>query len=403
MTSKDFEDMDMDRYLNDPEYRREMARRKKVPGGSDMHAGSVSGKGKSSKREEKTYSSRGSSSEIGWRHILGAFGGLIIAGFIGGLLFFFYLNQGLPSIEELENPQTDIASFVVSRDGQVLDKYFTENRTYIDIRISRQMSLTLWWQPKTTGSTRTGALTCTARWPSPTTCIRGNPQGGSTISQQLARNLYRSIGREVSVTRKLREIITAIQIEQNYTKQEIIEMYLNTVEFSNSAFGIETAAHTHFNKPASDLTVPKRPPLSAVFRPYPLSIHAPARNDPCTEEMSSLSQMMRHGFITSEEFAQYRATPLELDYNPPFRAGRESRYFGQYVRQQIQGWATDNGYDLYRDGLVIHTTIDSRMQRYAEEALKSQLERHQLSFEQEWTTPGSNRYMDRLWAQYPDS
>ncbi len=403
MTSEDFENMDMDRYLNDPEYRREMAQRRKNPSGtgSQQASAAASGKGKTGAGKKKTYSSRDKIQDIGWRHIFGVFGGIIIVCFIAGLLFFFYLSQGLPSIEELENPQTDIASFVVSRDGQVLDKYFTENRTYIryqdispnvidalvateDHRFYNHWGIDMF---------RTLAI--------PYHLIRGNPQGGSTISQQLARNLYRSIGREVSVTRKLREIITAIQIEQNYTKQEIIEMYLNTVEFSNSSFGIETAAHTHFNKPASDLTVPEAATLIG-------SLQAVSALNPRTRPERSLqrrnlvmAQMTRHNFISPEEFAQYRATPLELDYNPPFRAGRESRYFGQYVRQQIQGWAEENGYDLYRDGLIIHTTIDSRMQRYAEEALKAQLVQHQRSFEQEWTTSGSNDYMDRLWAQHP--
>ncbi len=393
--------MDMDRYLNDPEYRREMAKRQKKQAAlpKDKHSdegGKVSGKGKS-----PIYSSHGSSSDIGWRHILGVFGGFMLICFTFGLIFFFYLAQGLPSIEELENPQTDIASFVVSRDGQVLDKYFTENRTYIryqdispnvvdalvateDHRFYNHWGIDMY---------RTLAI--------PYHLMRGNPQGGSTISQQLARNLYRSIGREVSLTRKLREIITAIQIEQNYTKPEIIEMYLNTVEFSNSSFGIESASHTHFNKPASDLTVPESATLIG-------SLQAVSALNPRTRPERSvqrrnvvLSQMARHGFITADEFAQYRSTPIELDYNPPFRTGRESRYFGQFVRQQIQGWANQNGYDLYRDGLVIHTTIDSRMQRYAEEALKAQLEEHQQSFEEEWTTPGSDENMDKFWTQYP--
>ena len=402
MKSKDFEDknIDMDRYLNDPEYRREIARKRRESAMGSRDDAKHTGK-KSSKRKRTMYSSRDSHTGIGWRHIFAGFGGVVIAGFIVGLFAFFYLAQGLPSIEELENPQTDIASFVVSRDGQVLDKYFTENRTYIRYQdISQNVIDALiatedhrFYSHWGVDMYRTLAI--------PYHLLRGNPQGGSTISQQLARNLYRSIGREVSVTRKLREIITAIQIEQNYTKQEIIEMYLNTVEFSNSAFGIETAAHTHFNKPASDLTVPEAATLIGSLQAVS-ALNPRTRPERSTQRRNVvMSQMRRHGFITPDEFAQYRATPLELDYNPPFRAGRESRYFGQYVRQQIQGWANENGYDLYRDGLVIHTTIDSRMQRYAEEALKAQLERHQRSFEQEWTSPDSDQYMDRLWAQYP--
>ncbi len=422
MSNKDFGPIDMDRYLNDPVYRREMAEKRKQQGENTSGSGAEkddkpSGRRVSSRRFGKSGASEasatssgkkpgngkrsGSGSGIGWRHIMGVFGGIVIGGLVLGFFGFLYLAQGLPSIEELENPQTDMASFVVSSDGQVLDKYFTENRTYISYDNISQNAIDAlvatedhrFYDHWGVDLYRTLAI--------PYHMIRGNPQGGSTISQQLARNLYRSIGREVSVTRKLREIITAIQIEQNYTKQEIIEMYLNTVEFSNSAFGIESASHTHFNKPASDLTVPEAATLIG-------SLQAVSALNPRSQPERSMqrrnvvmSQMARHGFITQEEFAQYRYAPMELDYNPPFRSGRESRYFGEYVRQQIQDWANENGYDLYRDGLVIHTTIDSRMQRFAEEGLKRQLAMHQRSFEREWTSSGSDEYMDKLWDEYP--
>ena len=395
--------MDMDRYLNDPEYRREMARRRKEDAGSSRSGTSGKRSGASSLASGTWHRIRssGENTPVKWRHIFIAFGTVVAGGLLIGFFFFLYLAQGLPSIEELENPQTDEASFVMSRDGQVLDKYFTENRTYIrydeispnvidalvateDHRFYTHWGVDLF---------RTMAI--------PYHIIRGNPQGGSTISQQLARNLYRSIGREVSVTRKLREIITAIQIEQNYTKQEIIEMYLNTVEFSNSTFGIESAALTHFNKPASDLNIPEAATLVGTLQ-------AVSALNPRTRPERSLrrrnvvlSQMARHGFLTQQELNQLVSEPIVLDYNPPFRTGRESRYFGQYVRQQIQGWATENGYDLYRDGLVIHTTIDSRMQRYAENAVKEQLESHQTQFEREWTSDGSDVYMDKFWEEFP--
>ncbi len=170
----------------------------------------------------------------------------------------FYINhlfQGLPSIEELENPETAIASTVMSRDGAILDRYFIENRTYVPIdEISPNIVNALIATEDHRFFTHWG-LDIERIISLPYYWIQGQIQGGSTISQQLARNLYRKIGREVSVTRKLKEMITAIQIEQNYTKREIIEMYLNTVEFANSAFGIESAAQTHYSRPASDITV----------------------------------------------------------------------------------------------------------------------------------------------------
>ena len=412
MPDNTFDNMDMDRYFNDPEYRRQMAKKQKEkPEASKPDSGDFSGRSGGSSGNSGGSSGNGNSggssgnfngpTGMEWKHYFYVFSGIVAVGLITGFFFFLYLAQGLPSIEELENPQTDEASFVVSRDGQVLDKYFTENRVYIRYdEISRNIVDALvatedhrYYNHWGIDLYRTLAI--------PYHLLRGNPQGGSTISQQLARNLYRSIGREVSVTRKLREMITAIQIERNYTKQEIIEMYLNTVEFSNSTFGIESAAQTHFNKPAGDLAVTEAATLIGTLQ-------AVSALNPRTRPEQSmrrrnvvLSQMARHGFITQEELQHYSSQPIVLDYSPPFRAGRESRYFGEYVRQQIQRWATDNGYDLYRDGLVIHTTIDSRMQRYAEEALKTQLDDIQEQFQNEWTSSGSERFMDIFRDEYP--
>lgn len=439
--------MDMERYLNDPEYRREMAKQRKTdqgtteehpsgkepeipdpftPSGNKPHSGhsdmSQYRHGKSDgpgNHGGKTGNggnggwgfggfNRWSSDNAGpirWKHIFYAFGGVVFAGLLTGSIFFLYLSKGLPSIEELENPQTDEASFVLSRDGQVLDKYFTENRTYTSYQNISQNVINALIATEDHRFYNHWGIDMYRTLAIPYHLIRGNPQGGSTISQQLARNLYRSIGREVNVTRKLREMITAIQIEQNYTKQEIIEMYLNTVEFSNSTFGIESAAHTHFNKPASDLSVNEAATLigtlQAVFALNPRL--RPERS--LRRRNVVLAQMSRHGFISENAFRQLREEPILLDYNPPFRAGRESRYFGQFVLQQIQGWADENGYDLYRDGLLIHTTIDSRMQRYAEEALKEQLAEHQKNFELEWTSEEgieNDEYMDNFWNEYPE-
>lgn len=402
MAGKDFDDFDKERYFSDPEYRRQVARSRRQSGSgsgqgdppygsSDSGTGIPPGKGRAPKSNKRP----------GWAAALLFLGALIIAGGFAGSAFFLYLSQGLPSIEELENPQTDVASFVMSRDGHVLDKYFTENRTYIgyddisqnvidaliateDHRFHNHWGIDLY---------RTLAV--------PYHFMRGNPQGGSTISQQLARNLYRSIGREVTITRKLREMITAIQIEQNYTKQEIIEMYLNTVEFSNSAFGIETAALTHFNKPASELSIIEAATLIGTLQAVS-ALNPRSRPEQSTRRRNIvLGQMARHGFITAQELSEMRQQPIVLDYNPPFRTGRENRHFGTYVRQQIQDWAQENGYDLYRDGLVIHTTIDSRMQRHAEQALRMQLEEIQRNYEREWTSSGSSVYMDKFSEEYP--
>lgn len=342
------------------------------------------------------------SNRISWSRIFAWLGVFVLISLAGAIAFINYLMIGLPSIEELENPQTDVASFVMSRDGEILDRYFTENRTYIryedmsshiidalvaveDHRYYDHWGIDIF---------RTLAI--------PYHLIRGNPQGGSTISQQLARNLYRSIGREVTATRKFREIITAIQIEQNYTKREIIEMYLNTVEFSNSAFGIESASRVHYSKPASDLNIIEAATMIGTLRAV-YAFNPRIRHDASLRRRNVvLAQMMRHGFIDRQEFEVLREEPIVLDYNPPSRTSRQNRYFGEYVRQQVQEWTRENGYDLYRDGLVIYTTIDSRYQHYAHQSVENHLANLQVTYENAWTTQSDSLgFMDKMWEEHP--
>ncbi|MFU8812494.1 MAG: penicillin-binding protein 1A, partial [Balneolaceae bacterium] len=372
---------DKERYFNDPEYRKQIIAQRKAQKTSSSGGGSF-------------FSGRGRAIAL-WAG--GAF--VVLALAVTG--YVIYLFQALPSIEELENPETAIASVVKSRDGVTLDRYFIENRTYVPIdRISPNVVNALVATEDHRFFTHWG-IDAERLAGLPYYWIQGRFQGGSTISQQLARNLYRKIGREVSITRKLREMITAIQIEQNYTKREIIEMYLNTVEFSNSAFGIESASQTHFNKPASDLTISEAATMIGQLR----AIYA--YNPRLFEERSRarrnvvLTQMEKHGFITPEMFQAIAQEEIVLNYQPPSRSGRESRYFGEYVRQQVMPWIEENGYDLYSDGLTIYTTIDSHLQRYADRAVRERLEEFQPIFEREWTSPGGD-YMNRLWEQHPD-
>ncbi len=365
--------IDEERFLNDPAYRHEiMSKRKSAP------------------------SAPPKKNDPFWP--LMKKGGLILFGLL--LLFFIYLLLGLPSFEELENPRTDNASLVIARDGVTLDRFFTENRTMVKFdEISPDVINALvstedhrFYDHWGIDLIRTLAV--------PFHIMMGNMQGGSTISQQLARNLYRKIGKEVSIIRKLREMLTAIQLERSYTKQEIIEMYLNTVEFSNSAFGIESAARTHYNKPASKLNVNEAATMIG-------SLNAISAFNPRTRVEAStrrrnivLSRMHTQGHLTQEEYEAEIAKPITLNYQPPSTASRKVRYFGEFVRGKVQRWVEANGYDLFRDGLKIYTTVDSRMQRVAEAAVQSQLDTLQRSFQREWTTRGG-AYMDRLWRQYP--
>ncbi len=363
----------MDRYFNDREYRKQIS---------------------SNKKKKKSF--RGLLDNRIVKIGLITFGVLflIVCGYV------YYLFQGLPSIQELENPKTAIATEVRSRDGVVLDRYFVENRTYVDINNISPNAINALVATEDHRFFSHWGVDFQSLMRLPYYWLRQRFEGGSTISQQLARNLYRKIGFEVTVTRKLREMITAVQIESNYTKEEIIEMYLNTVEFSNSAFGIESAAQTHYGKPASDLTLSESAnligQLQAVYAYNPRFFPERAMS----RRNIVLSQMQKHGFISQEVFENLSQEPIALDYHPPSKAGRESRYFGEYVRLQVEDWAEENGYDLYSDGLVIYTTIDSRLQQHAEAAVQEKLVEFQDRFESEWTSYGGD-YMNRLWEKYP--
>lgn len=376
------DDNDIDRYFSDPEYRK--SKSKVAPN-----------KRKASHDGPKR--PRVSSRPIPWKYLLSGAGALLL----GIALFVWYLSLGLPSIDELENPRTDVASLIKSREGTVIDKFFYENRTTVPIEeISPNVVNALiatedhrFYSHWGVDMKRMASL--------PFYFIQGKFQGGSTIAMQLARNLYQKIGREVNVTRKLREMITAVQIERNYTKEEILEMYLNTVEFSNSSFGIEAAAYTHFGKKASELTVPEAAVLIGGLKGIYMFNPRVRPERSLNRRNTVLDLMHQHGYITEMERDAYKAEPITLDYHPPFRAGRESRYFGEYIRSQLSDWLNQNGYDLYRDGLVIYTTIDGRMQKHAETALQARVDSLQPIFQREWTSRGGS-YMDLYWKRFPD-
>jgi penicillin-binding protein 1A len=364
---------DLERYFNDAEYRKKITRERNM--------------------------AKNENASLGKKIWLLTLSTVLLLAVIGSV-YIFYLFQGLPSIQELENPRTAIASEVRSRDGVVLDRYFIENRTYVSVDNISPNAINALVATEDHRFFDHWGIDSQSLMRLPYYWIRQRFHGASTISQQLARNLYRKIGFDVSVTRKLREMITAVQIENNYTKREIIEMYLNTVEFSNSAFGIESASRTHYSKPAQDLTVTEAATLigqlRAVYAYNPRLFPERAQ----LRRNVVLGQMALRGFISDEVFQNLREEEIILDYSPPSRSGRESRYFGEYIRQQVQSWVEENGYDLFSDGLVIYTTIDSRLQHHADRAVKEQLEGFQRIFEREWTSAGGS-YMDRLWAEYP--
>ena len=201
----------------------------------------------------------------------------------------------------------------------------------------------------------------------------GDRQGGSTLTQQLARNLYpEEIGRAPTLTRKIKEAITALKIEATYTKQEILETYLNTVPFLYNAYGIEMAARTYFDTSAGALDVLQSATLIGMLKgnAYYNPVLNPERALP--RRNTVLAQMVKRGALDAAKFEALKKKPLRLDFERQVEPPGSAAHFAQQLRKWAIAWADRNDYDLYGDALVIRTTIDSRLQALANQAVARQ-------------------------------
>jgi len=215
--------------------------------------------------------------------------------------------------------------------------------------------------------------------------LAGDPQGGSTITQQLARNAFpEEIGRARTATRKLKEMITAIRLERRYAKREILEAYLNTVSFHYNAYGIEMAARTYFDKPAARLTVAEGATLIGLLkgtRVYNPVLHPQRALD---RRNIVLAQMLKHGKLDATEAERLKARPLRLDFERQDLGQGPAPHFAEVVKRWLLAWSEPLGYDLYADGLVVHSAIDPRLQRIANQAVSRQLDALQAVADVEW-------------------
>jgi penicillin-binding protein 1A len=231
----------------------------------------------------------------------------------------------------------------------------------------------------------------------------GDPEGGSTLTQQLARNLYpEEVGRKRTITRKIKETITAIKIEYAYTKKEILETYLNTIPFLYNAFGIEMAARTYFDKPAQKLTVIESATLIAMLKGT--SYYNPVLNPERALRRRNvvLSQMVKRGVLSQADFDGLKARPIRLDFERQPESIGPAPHLAVYIRKWLIDWADRNDRNIYSDGLILHTTIDSRLQAVANRAVNRQMEALQAVADVEWGTSSerllssdANAYVDQ--------
>jgi penicillin-binding protein 1A len=311
---------------------------------------------------------------------------LLGAGFIW---FTVRLFDGLPSLEELENPRPPFATRVYSADGELIDKFYEENRSRITsldsvprafiqaLLATEDKNFYRHWGVDMRAVVRVVLVNLSR--------LSLSGPGGSTITQQLARKLY--LSNEVSITRKLREWITAVQIERRYTKDEILVMYLNVAPFGRGAYGLQAAAQEFFGKTPQQLSVSECAFLVG-------SLKNPTRYDPrrhydraIARRNTVLWRMEQEDFLSDAEVADARADSLVTVAR--VRSAGIAPHFIEYVRQQLREKAEKYGFNLYRDGLIVYTTLDSRMQEHANRAVQEHLAGFQRTFTAlwNWETP----------------
>ncbi|PSL02986.1 penicillin-binding protein 1A [Cecembia rubra] len=331
------------------------------------------------------------------------------AGIVGFILFvwtvsvnFLGLFGELPDFKALENPRTEVASELYSADGVLLGSYFRENRSPVtynelspnlvnaliateDVRFEKHSGIDL----QSMGRVFFKSL-----------ILRQGAGGGSTLSQQTAKNLFktRNLESQGVLSRvpglrmliiKTKEWIVATKLEKSYTKDEILTLYLNTSEFGSNAYGIKTAAKTFFNKNPNELNVQESAVLVGLFKAP--TYYSPVFNpdNSLRRRNTVLAQMEKYGYLNRSERDSLMAMPIELDYRVENQNQGLATYFREVLKAELLKWTKEylkpdgTPYDLFGDGLKIYTTIDSRMQRYAEEAMDEHMRELQKKFENE--------------------
>lgn len=306
-----------------------------------------------------------------------------------------WLFGTMPSIDMVSNPDLDIASEIYTEDGVLIGKFFNENREPVefaqlneniinclivteDVRFYKHWGIDF----KSIG----GAVVST---------VKGDKRGGSTLTQQLAKNLFKTRREKSSgllgyipgvrtVVAKSKEWITAIKLEVYYTKNDILTMYLNTVDFGHNTFGIKVAAQCYFGVNPKELSIPQAATLVGMLK-APTS-YSPIKNPERSLERRNvvIGQLKKYGKITNEEYEQYIQAELGVNFKPYTYEAGLAPYFRTAVSRSLADWQKETGYSIYRDGLIIHTTINSRMQINAEKAVAAQMKELQHRFNIHW-------------------
>ncbi|MCZ8255048.1 MAG: transglycosylase domain-containing protein, partial [Polaromonas sp.] len=323
------------------------------------------------------------------------------------VLYVLLLIPFTPSISDLQKAKTAKPSVVMSSDGQELASFKRANREWVKLEdISPNVIAALIATEDHRFYDHHG-MDLKRTTSSVFLTLTGRKQGGSTITQQLARNLYpEDIGRAATITRKLKEAITAFKIEAVYTKDEILESYLNTVPFLYNAYGIEMAARTYFDKSAEELDVLQSATLVGMLKgaSYYNPVTSPDRA--LQRRNIVLAQMVKHQKLPEDKLAALKKQPLKIDFERQEAELGAAPHLSQQLRRWLIEWADRNDYNIYADGLVVRTTVDSRLQAMANAAVTRQGDRLQKIATSAWggrnvwqAKSGSNKELVQTWVR----
>ena len=309
---------------------------------------------------------------------------------------FLWLFGKSPGFAQIMHPNTSEASEIYSVDNKLIGKYFNENRTPVKYD---EVNPQFWHALVDTEDERfyhhfgidfQGMFAAMKD-----ALIHHDARGASTITQQLAKNMFRVrtqystglIGKIPGIrilVMKSKEWIIALKLEMLYDKKDIITMYANTVDFGSNAFGIKTACKTYFNTTPKNITTEQAAVLVGMLK-------ATTHYNPITNPQNSLrrrnvvlNNMVAHGDLSKQVFDSLSVEPIKLNYSVETNYDGQAKYFREAVADYLKDWCRDNGYDLYSSGLKIYTTIDTRLQKYAEDAAIKQMKQIQRNFNNHW-------------------
>lgn len=329
---------------------------------------------------------------------------IFAAGIVLLLLVVFFTAMGwlgkLPDINELENPSTKLASEIYASDGVQLGKiYSQEDRTNIKYNELPKHIVNALVATEDARFFKHSGIDIKSLFRA--VFFLGKRGGGSTITQQLAKNMFHPAKRNLieRVLQKLKEWVIAAELEKRYTKDEIILMYFNTVPWENS-YGIKSAAKRFFNKETKDLNLEEGALLVGLLKAsgFYHPVHHPDRA--LNRRNTVFNQMEKYGYLTKEERDSFKSLPMDIDYQMISHNQGLATYFREYLRQYLKDWCEKKGFNLYNDGLKIYTTIDSRIQRHAEEAVSQHMSTLQAQFFDETKRMKSNPWRSEKEGEY---